>query len=572
MLVPQHGIASRAHSLLGRYQVQVLLLTACLVPRLWVASLQQTVCPDAVEYLETVQLLQSGDYAQGLEYLNLNIYPAILLALRQLAGQWWIVAAGTWSLAMSVLAVLPLYGLIRQQLGRQAAILAGLLYALHPRLVLHSPLVMRDPTFWFLFLLALYLSWQAAVRPSMLRLTAAGVTILLAVHTRIEGVLLLVPLGVWNWRLVWPSPVWRKRFLWGAAAVLALAAGGSVLMNLTFLRSHERWEAVGLRHAEDLWHRVLAPLVLGRGAAGVARPAVHAASVEQIDFGLAFAPESKTNRRLVVRFVKTFTYLYGVLVLAGIWSLRRQWARIDILPYYIVAAVAFVGVWLKYNIAPIDQRYFFPILFVSFPGLSLGVVQWAEWIGRAASKVLADQAVARRASLVAVLAAVVLSGLIDGLRVGRPTLAAWHQQAELGCWIRQQFGAGRTITSNNEENRLVLYYAEGRMSWIADQYVASAAAAAAADRHTLPDVVVLWPQEHRPDAAAVAENILRVHRELGYRRVPDQRLPERCRRLTVLVQQRLSPGEDGDRSQDAPLRSSAVAERMPEFSSAGSQR
>ena len=552
--------------------MQVLLLAACLAPRLWVATLQQTVCPDAVEYLETVRLLQSGDYAEGLEYLNLNIYPALLLALRQLAGQWWIVAAGTWSVAMSVLAVLPLYGLIRQQLGQQAAVLAGLLYALHPRLILHSPLVMRDPTFWFLFLLALYLSWQAAVQPSMLRLAAAGLTILLAVHTRIEGVLLLVPLGIWNWRLVWPSPVWRKRLLLGTAAALALAAGGTVLINLAFLRSHGRWEAVGVRHAEELWHRVFAPLVLAQDAAGVARPAVHAASVEQIDFGLAFAPESKTNRRLVVRFAKTFTYLYGLLVLAGIWRLRRQWSRIDILPYYIVAAVAFVGVWLRYNIAPIDQRYFFPILFVSFAGLSLGVVQWAEWLGRAASKLMTDRAVAQQASLALVLGAVVLSGLIDGLRVGRPTLAAWHQQAELGCWIRQQFGPGRTITSNNEENRLVLYYAEGRMSWIADQYVASAAAATAADRHTLPDVVVLWPQEHRPDAAVVAENILRVHRELGYRQVPNHRLPERCRCLTVLVQQRFCPGEDGNRSQDAPLRPSAVAGRRPEFSTAGTRR
>ncbi len=530
-------------SLLGLYKVHLLLLVACLMPRLWVAALQHTVCPDAVEYLETVELLQRGDYRQGLEYLNLNVYPAVLLVLHKLAGQWWIIAAGAWSVTMSVLAVLPLYGLLRQQLGEQAGVSAGLLYALHPRLALHSPLIIRDPTFWFLFLLALYLSWQAAVRPSMLRLAAAGLTILVAVHTRIEGLLLLIPLAVWNWRLVWPSPVWRKRLLWGAAAALASTVASTVLVNTVFLQSHERWEVVGWRHAEDLWSRVFSPMLLGEHDA-VAQPRLHAASVEQIDFGLAFIPESKTNRRLITRFVKTFTYVYGVLVLAGIWRLRRQLSRIDLLPYYIVAAAAFVGVWLKYNIAPIDQRYFFPILFVSFAGLSLGAIQWAEWIGRAAAKLRTSDANARAVGLAAVLLTVIASGLIDGVRVARPTLAAWREQAELGTWIAQRFGPGRTITTNNEESRLLVYYACGRISWIADQYVESLEAAAAADRGTLPEVVVLWPQEHRPDAAAVAENILRVREALGYRQVPGEQIPAQYRHLTVLVQQEFVVGTD----------------------------
>jgi hypothetical protein len=185
-------------------------------------------------------------------------------------------------------------------------------------------------------------------------------------------------------------------------------------------------------------------------------------------------------------------------------------------------------------------------LFVSFAGLSLGVMQWADWIARAATTLRASDATASTVGLAAVLVAVTASGLIDGARVAQPTLTAWREQAELGRWIGEQFGPGRTITSNNEDTRLAMYYAGGRRAWIADQYVASAEAAAAADRSALPELVVLWPQQHRPDAAAVARNILRVRAELGYVQVPSAQLPERCRHLTVLVQERCLAREHAD--------------------------
>ena len=60
---------------------------------------------------------------------------------------------------------------------------------------------MRDQTFWFLFVLSLYLLWRAVTEVRLWLFIAAGVTIPLAAAMRFEGLLLLIPLGLWScWR------------------------------------------------------------------------------------------------------------------------------------------------------------------------------------------------------------------------------------------------------------------------------------------------------------------------------------------------------------------------------------
>ena len=61
---------------------------------------------------------------------------------------------------ISSLVVLPLWGWARRQFDDRVALVACLLYAVHPKFIIESPEVMRDPTFWFLFMLAIY--WLVA--------------------------------------------------------------------------------------------------------------------------------------------------------------------------------------------------------------------------------------------------------------------------------------------------------------------------------------------------------------------------------------------------------------------------
>ena len=137
----------------------------CLVPRVVMALRIPSVCPDGVVYINAAQAIEAGNLRQGLTDMSLNIYPLILLALHR-AGLDWELAAAVWGVAISSLVVLPLWGWARRQFDDAVALVACLLYAVHPKMIEWSPEVMRDPTFWFLFMLAIYWLWQAITRVS----------------------------------------------------------------------------------------------------------------------------------------------------------------------------------------------------------------------------------------------------------------------------------------------------------------------------------------------------------------------------------------------------------------------
>ena len=73
----------------------------------------------------------------------------------------WELAAAVWGVTISSLVVLPLWGWARRQFDDRVALVACLLYAVHPKMIEWSPEAMRDPTFWFLFMLAIYWLWRA---------------------------------------------------------------------------------------------------------------------------------------------------------------------------------------------------------------------------------------------------------------------------------------------------------------------------------------------------------------------------------------------------------------------------
>lgn len=200
---------------------------------------------DAVFYRQIVLALQRGDFANAFDSLGLNLYPVILMWLDRL-GAWvgadWTVVGKWWSVLLASLAVLPFYGWVRRIFDDRVAFWAGLFYVIHPHLVGHSPLIIRDPTYWFLFNLALYLSWRAVTEARLGVFLGAGVCIGLAAYTRTEGCLLLgVLLG---WALCRAASVrearWRLAF--GLLLAAAVIPAGVAAVNLTWLRNHPRWE------------------------------------------------------------------------------------------------------------------------------------------------------------------------------------------------------------------------------------------------------------------------------------------------------------------------------------------
>ena len=537
-----------------RATVVGLLLLVCLLPRLWVGLQQESICPDAVQYVDIADALQEGNHAGGFAYLNLNIYPLILLVLRQ-TGQHWAIACGGWSLLMSTLAVLPLYGLLRRQLGQRVAVLACLLYALHPRLILYSPLILRDPTFWFCFLSALYLQWRAVTELRWWLFLSAGVAMFLAIHTRSEGWLLLIPLAIWGVRrLCVLSQTWRLRWrlIGGLSACLAVSPLMTVLVNVTLLRDQPQWQTATTRHFVYAWlwlqgERDIDATMLGTlpppaSETGDAAPAPNAGSP------LLPPPTMKVHQRLVVRFVKAFTYAYGVILLAGIWCLRRNLWRSDTLPFFFVTLVMFFGIWIRYNVLPIDERYYFTILLASLPTLAVGGLQITEWVAalfgviarRGADCQSASQQPApwqpapRPAALLVLLLVVAVLSAMDAVRVGGAMFHAWQEQADLGQWILRERGPRQPLTGNNEEMRLAAYYAQGylvRLDWTQLCSPPSPSAEPAVP----PSVIVFWDDRRHEPAPNRCQQLLSQRHDVPYRQVPASTLPPSCRDLTVLV-------------------------------------
>ncbi len=207
----------------------LILVLLCLVPRAMMAMRIPSVCPDGVLYIHVAQAIEAGDWSSASRDMGLNIYPLILTALHRM-GLDWELAAGLWGVTVSSLVVLPLWGWVRRQFDDRVALIACLLYAVNPKFIEWSPEVMRDPTFWLLFMLAIYWLWRAVTEVHYGYFVAAGMAIILASLTRFEGLFLLIPLTLWAfWRFTALSG--RQRATCGAGVSPAQATGAAPPQN-----------------------------------------------------------------------------------------------------------------------------------------------------------------------------------------------------------------------------------------------------------------------------------------------------------------------------------------------------
>jgi hypothetical protein len=133
-----NGSSTTLAQLLSRTSVRLgLLLVACLVPRIVVACKLSAVCDDGYSYLHVADALERGRLDQALEYLNLNIYPVVLMGLHKL-GLEWTIAGKLWSVLMGTAIVLPLFDWLRRMFDERTATAGVFLYAVHPKLIEYS--------------------------------------------------------------------------------------------------------------------------------------------------------------------------------------------------------------------------------------------------------------------------------------------------------------------------------------------------------------------------------------------------------------------------------------------------
>ncbi|MGQ9575132.1 MAG: glycosyltransferase family 39 protein [Thermoguttaceae bacterium] len=496
----------------------VLLVLACLVPRILMATRLPSLCPDGLLYIRLGQKLQQGDIQGGLGPMRLNIYPAVLAALNRL-GLPWQQTGKYWGLVVSSLVLLPLFGWIRRQFDDRVASWACLLYALHPELIAWSPETIRDPTFWLVFVLAIYLLWRAVVEVRVGLFLASGCAILLAVLTRFEGFFLLVPLGFWSfWRWLALRQA-RGRLLVGLALCLAVVPAGVALVNLTWLRPEDRWILPRFGPAERVvpWLRSLA----GQAPAG----ADFAAALDRPAERLSTA---RMARVFIPTVVKGFTPVFGLLMLLGLWRWRRTWGRRDHQPLFWVSILILSGIWIGlWATNSSCTRYVLPIVVMGLGFGALGWLDFASHLRRLAGRWW-DQSRLERPLAVG-LAAGLLASSIPVVLAKDCRLRAG--QLRLAEWLQQRFGPSPRLAGPNGFTPVVSHYAGGQCRGFA--HAASWEPVSQMLQQFQPDVVLLVPT--RSMGLARFNEFLAGIIALGWRRVDPAELPAGCEEIVVLV-------------------------------------
>ena len=285
-----------------------LLALACFLPRAVAAWQWDILWGDTLHYVHASLALERGDFKNGFAEFGLNIYPLMLIPLRHLGVDWQI--AGKWfSVLVATLAVVPLWGWLRRMFDDRIALLACLVYALHGKLIAISPLIIRDSTFWLLLATTLYYLWRAVNEMRLSYYLAAGAGLTLAVYTRTEGWLLLIPLVGWTacrWSasVGWtsesvgiltdsevhptchhargPRPSVRARLAAGAMACLAVLPASLAVVNATWLREQPRWEILRENHWQIMLDWWRPPDAVTAASPPAERPTSPGANVGQI--------------------------------------------------------------------------------------------------------------------------------------------------------------------------------------------------------------------------------------------------------------------------------------------------
>jgi hypothetical protein len=494
-----------------------LLVALCLAPRAAMTLRIPSICPDGVLYIHLAQAIEAGDLRTALNDMSLNIYPVILMLLHRL-GLDWETAAALWGVTISSLVVLPLWGWVRRQFDDRVALVACVLYAVHPKMIEWSPEVVRDPTFWFLFMLAIYWLWRAVTEVRHGYFLAAGAAITLAALTRVEGLFLVIPLALWTfWRWL-AIGSGRRKLLWGAMLSVAVFPLLLVLFNLVWLYGHSEWTGIRLDPLARV--RPWLEAMLSGGASGG---------------GTSLDPPRHVGW-MIWKFLPTMARglgpIFALLMFGGIWGWRRTWSRRDHQALFCMGMVIACGIWIQLWFGKsICPRYALSIVLLGAPFAALGLLGLAARLGRIAGWLQWSRRV--QAAVVVVAAGMVFVGsLADAMTSNTKDFEMRRMAADVGRWVQREFSAPPMLVGPVGITPMVSYYSHNG-SYQAFCWEAEDAFIVWLVEQNKADVVVLpsTKQLTRDRCASLVERL----RQSGLEPVNPEVLPATGRDLLILV-------------------------------------
>jgi len=507
----ENGLAG-AHAVRQRYRLPlwlaVTLVLSCLTPRIIVAVRAGCLGYDGPLYIQMGKAIEAGDLQAGLREMRLNTFPLILAGLHRL-GLDWETGGMVWGICMASLTVLPLFGWLRRQFDDRVAILGSILYATHANLITTSFELLRDPTFWFLYVLAIYLLWRAVIEVRWWLFLAAGAAMLASVATRMEGLFLLLPFVLWS--------VWRGRYLresrWrlavGACAGLLAIPMLLALVNLTWLRQHNQWESFRLPSAQ------LVQSFLASCSQGETEPQ-----------GMSLAQKAWTFLNSLDRGINP---LFGLFMLLGVVGWWRVWARSDHQPLFYVGLGMLVAIWAFLCYAKeISYRYPLPTVIMACGFAALGIMWVSQWLWQLSLRW--TQSIRwQRAAALAPMAVMLTVGLGDAFS---RDYSQRRLEASIGRWLRANQPEPRSVLGHRNVSFTVAHYADARRDRFGLGFTATSADVLSNAQREQPSAVVLFVQHIRSGRTEVSDGL----QKLGFTLVPPATFASRrAERVLVFV-------------------------------------
>lgn len=446
------------------------------VLRLWMLRSIPLIETDGVRYVTIArQLRESGSPFDPLFH---PLYPTCIAILEPLVGDYELAGRLVSAVFGSAL-IVPSYALARTLLGRPAAILLGVLLAIHPAMVRSSMVVLSEATYTFLVVLGAWMGWRGLAAPGRGLLAVAGLCFGFAYLVRPEGALYLS--GLLAASLVVGIPSNRSRVI-GIEALGALAAFGIVSgPYLVYLRrTLGYWTLSG---------KVMHNLRLDVGA-GMA--------TGQTDFEILWLNPGTVSIRILENAFLFEKYVLpelfpGVLILfllPGVltrvrepgWTAREGLLLALALPPF--ASLAF----------HVEARIFFPILPFVLALLAAGILWTATWL--AGSRPALPWSVSLTVLVVAALAPYTLRPILRP----DPGASLYRQAAQ---WVAAT-QAPRTVLMDRKP--FVAFYSDRRFTLLGHVSPADLAAAArragaqliVLDSRTFDDRPLLVPLLYEP--------------------------------------------------------------------------
>lgn len=439
----------------------VFLVLVALATRIVVFVQPQIISVDGVLWIKMARLFSVGGYA-GVEGSYFNLYPFLIFLVQKFLGDWEL-SGRLISIAAGTLAVIPVFLLGRSLYGERAGWLSAIFYLALPNFLEYDSQVLRDPLWWFLMALTLWLIWEGFEKNRSVFFALASIPAGLGALTRVEGFVLWCALACYTLvRRKEGVSAGEKAWNFSLLALLFPLLVSLVVFSLRVDSSRktfafEEMSSFAYRFIKAHTREILKPrdpIAAIEERTYASLPTISKNSLELASrhrFSLAIS-------EVIYKFVKSSNLLI-FLILLGVWRRRNEGFR----PSDWFLSVVF-GALLVMSVFYVRQTNYFstrhgltlvlPSLFFACHGLSVLSDLFNRIFHRVTPKwIIAKKYMPHILTIIFIMALFIQGGDFRGKEK--------FIQKEVGLWLKEGGYGGSVIMAPKRYSRLA-FYADGK--------------------------------------------------------------------------------------------------------------